>query len=101
MNSPIIKDHYGIKVVRDDLLPGGTKSILLASIDNPAINEFVYASPVYGGFQIAISIYCKSVNKKATIFFICDNKTLWITKNPIPFFCILYLLCTVCDHCPC
>jgi hypothetical protein len=68
INSPIIKDHYGIKVVRDDLLPGGTKSILLASIDNPAINEFVYASPVYGGFQIAISIYCKSVGKKATIF---------------------------------
>jgi len=68
MDCPIIKDHYGIKVVRDDLLPGGTKSILLASIDNPAINEFVYASPVYGGFQIAISIYCKSVGKRATIF---------------------------------
>ena len=68
MNLPIIKDHYGIKVVRDDLLPGGTKSILLASIDNSAINEFVYASPVYGGFQIAISMYCKSVDKKATIF---------------------------------
>ena len=68
MNEPIIKDHYGIKVVRDDLLPGGTKSILLASIDSPHINEFVYASPVYGGFQIAISIYCKSVGKLATIF---------------------------------
>jgi hypothetical protein len=68
MNYPIIKDHYGIKVVRDDLLPGGTKSILLASIDNPEINEFVYASPVYGGFQIAISMYCKSVGKRATIF---------------------------------
>jgi hypothetical protein len=68
MTGPIIKDHYGIKVVRDDLLPGGTKSILMKSIDNPAINEFVYASPVYGGFQIAISMYCKSVGKKATIF---------------------------------
>jgi hypothetical protein len=68
MNSPVIQDHYGIKVVRDDLLPGGTKSILMKSIDDPSINEFVYASPVYGGFQIAIAMYCKSVNKKATIF---------------------------------
>jgi hypothetical protein len=65
---PIIKDHYGIKVVRDDLLPGGTKSILMPLIDDPAITEFVYASPVYGGFQIALAMYCKSVGKRATIF---------------------------------
>ena len=65
---PIIKDHHGIKVVRDDLLPGGTKSILMPLIDDPEITEFVYASPVYGGFQIALAIYCKSVGKRATIF---------------------------------
>jgi hypothetical protein len=65
---PIIKDHYGIKVVRDDLLPGGTKSILMPLIDDPAITEFVYASPVYGGFQIALAMYCKRVGKRATIF---------------------------------
>jgi hypothetical protein len=47
---------------------GGTKSILLASLDEPNITEYVYASPVYGGFQIALSMYCKSVNKTATIF---------------------------------
>jgi 1-aminocyclopropane-1-carboxylate deaminase/D-cysteine desulfhydrase-like pyridoxal-dependent ACC family enzyme len=65
---PIIKDHYGIKVVRDDLLPGGTKSILMPLLDDPTITEFVYASPVYGGFQIALAMYCKSVGKRATIF---------------------------------
>ena len=70
-----IEKHHGIYVVRDDLLPGGTKSILLSEInkENPDTKEFVYASPVYGGFQIALSIYCKSHNKKATIF--CAKRT--------------------------
>lgn len=85
INSPIIKDHYGIKVVRDDLLPGGTKSILLASIDSSFINEFVYASPVYGGFQIAISMYCKSVGKQATIF--CAKRNV---MHPNTLKCIEY-----------
>ena len=75
MDRPIIKKHHGIYVVRDDLLPGGTKSILLSEIhkEHPHIKEYVYASPVYGGFQIALSIYCKSHNIKATIF--CAKRT--------------------------
>jgi len=68
MDNIVIEKHYGIYVLRDDLLEGGTKSILMNKIDEPNINEFVYASPVYGGFQIALSVYCKSVGKKATIF---------------------------------
>ena len=92
------KNQHGVYVLRDDLLPGGTKSILLDYIINRGavppsdpqlkgalppsdpqlkgalpplsseINEFVYASPCYGGFQIALSIFCKNNNKKATIF---------------------------------
>jgi hypothetical protein len=63
-----VENHHGIHVLRDDLLEGGTKSILMPYYDRPEINEFVYASPVYGCFQIALSVYAKSVNKKATIF---------------------------------
>lgn len=55
-------------MLRDDLLPGGTKSVLLPFMVTPEFNEYVYASPVYGGFQIALSLYCKAHNKKATIF---------------------------------
>lgn len=69
-----IEQYYGINVLRDDLLPGGTKSIILPNI-KPILepnkiysNEYVYATPVYGGFQIALSIYCKQNNIKATIF---------------------------------
>lgn len=71
----IIETHNGIHVLRDDLLIGGTKSILMPLLDNDShIKEFVYASPVYGGFQIALSAYCKSVGKKATIF--CAKRNL-------------------------
>ena len=43
-----IEKHYGINVLRDDLLDGGTKSILLDGIEKlyPYITEYVYASPV-------------------------------------------------------
>ena len=85
MSIPIIKEHYGINVVRDDLLEGGTKSVLLNKMDNKSINEFVYASPVYGGFQIAISAYCKKVGKKATIF--CAKR---IIQHPNTLKCLEY-----------
>jgi threonine dehydratase len=81
-----IEDHYGITVLRDDLLVGGTKSVLMPSIDDDInITEFVYASPVYGGFQIALSAYCKTVNKKATI--VCAKRNL---KHPNTLKCIEY-----------
>lgn len=62
-----IDTYNGIKVLRDDLLVGGTKSILMPSIIGEA-EEYVYASPVYGGFQIALAAYCQKVGKRATIF---------------------------------
>jgi len=62
-----IEEHLGVKVVRDDLLPGGTKSILLPSLLKKG-REYVYASPVYGGFQIALAIYGKAHGIAITIF---------------------------------
>ena len=76
MEYPIkIENHYGINILRDDLLNGGTKSILLDGLKKqyPHITEYVYASPVYGGFQIALSAYCKNNGLKATIF--CAKRT--------------------------
>lgn len=76
--SIIIEKHSGIFVLRDDLLPGGTKSVLMKSIVDdvpPEIDEFVYASPVYGGFQIALAAYCEAHGKKSTIFCAKRNKT--------------------------
>jgi len=79
-----LEKHNGIIVLRDDLLIGGTKSILMPSIigDN---TEYVYASPVYGGFQIALSAYCQKAGKKATIF--CAKRKL---KHPNTLECLNY-----------
>jgi len=120
------ENQNGIYVLRDDLLPGGTKSILLDSIikrgamppSDPQlkggemppydlqlkggemssydlqlkggempppsdVNELVYASPCYGGFQIALSIFCKNNNKKATIF--CAERKI---RHPNTEICI-------------
>jgi len=88
MNQPItIQKHYGINILRDDLLEGGTKSILFEGIEKqyPHITEYVYASPVYGGFQIALSAYCKKKGLKATIF--CAKRA---KKHPNTLKCIEY-----------
>ena len=54
MTKPIVKNHNGVLVVRDDLFDGGTKArfipLLLAGTD-----EVVYASPAEGGAQTALA----------------------------------------------
>jgi len=70
--------YEGVTILRDDLLPGGTKSIILPDLlDTKSFDELVYASPVYGGFQIALALYCKKIGKKATIF--CARRAI---KHP-------------------
>lgn len=63
-----IEQHNGVYVLRDDLLPGGTKSVFLGKILDPAKQTYVYASPVYGAFQIALGQYCSAHGKRAVIF---------------------------------
>lgn len=81
---PVIKSYNGINVLRDDLLAGGTKSILMPTLIVGG-DEFVYATPVYGGFQIALSAYCNKIGKKATIF--CAKRKV---KHPNTIKCIQY-----------
>jgi hypothetical protein len=65
-SSTITLIHWkNLIVLRDDLLLGGTKSIFIPSILQPGIDEYVYASPIEGGFQIALA---KNLKDKATIF---------------------------------
>ena len=59
----MIQEHYGIHVLRDDLM-GGTKMVCMPFIQENDY-EYVYASSVYGGFQISLSLY---FGKSLTIF---------------------------------
>lgn len=64
---PVIQEHNGIFVVRDDLISGGTKARALPVLLSGA-DEFVYASPVYGYAQIALAHCAAQMGKKSTIF---------------------------------
>lgn len=61
-----------IHVVRDDLLPGGTKQRavvpFLNSLQAQGFHEFVYASPFCGFAQVALAAGCQALGLKATLF---------------------------------
>jgi hypothetical protein len=73
VNPPVIQEHEGIIVVRDDLVPGGTKQRVLPQFLD-AGDEFVYASPAYGYAQVALAKTCQQLGKRATIFTAKRNK---------------------------
>lgn len=66
---PRIENHNGVAVVRDDCLPGGTKTRLFHELmrSNEAI-EFVYASPAQGMAQVALAVSAYHCCKQATVF---------------------------------
>lgn len=82
--APVLMEHSGIVVLRDDLLPGGSKRralpcVLEASWLGDTPGEFVYASPVYGYAQIALAHAAREMNKRATIF--CAARKDWHART--------------------
>jgi hypothetical protein len=66
---PVIEKVDRFQVVRDDLLPGGSKMrYILPLVQSSAAPEWVYASPAFGYAQIALAHCCAMVGVKATIF---------------------------------
>lgn len=68
---PVIEEHKGFLIVRDDLLGGGSKvrfaDYLITS--NPEVEEWVYgSSPATGYAQISLSCLCRKYGKKSVIF---------------------------------
>ena len=65
--TPILRDHEGVAVIRDDLFPGGTKARFMAALFEGA-EELVYASPAEGGAQTALATVAAQLGRRATIF---------------------------------
>ena len=68
---PVVEEHDGFLVVRDDLLGGGSKirfaDYLIRADDN--IKEWVYgSSPATGYAQISLGHLCKKYGKSAVVF---------------------------------
>jgi hypothetical protein len=66
----VIENIEGINVVREDLLPGGTKRRAAYNyvLRFPEIENWVYASPRQGYAQLALAYVCKDLGKKAIIY---------------------------------
>jgi len=69
--APVVEEHDGFMIVRDDLLEGGSKmrfaDYLIKS--QTEIDEWVYgSSPATGYAQISLSCLCRKYGKKAIIF---------------------------------
>ena len=64
----IIENHLGIDVLRDDLLPGGSKSRFLPNLIKGA-NEVVFGGPFCGGAPLCLSVYGKKMGIKVTLFY--------------------------------
>lgn len=64
---PVIQNHHGILVVRDDLIAGGTKGRALPVLFGEA-EEYAYASPVFGYAQIALAHCAARLGKKSIVF---------------------------------
>ena len=77
---PVIKEYDGIKVVRDDLLDGGTKrrAFTMYVASRPDVKEFVYASPRQGYAQLSLAYACHDLGRKCTVTVPKGEKT-WLT----------------------
>lgn len=65
--SPIIEQHAGIFVVREDLYPGGTKARFMPQVF-AGHDELVYATPACGGAQFAMATVGAQLGKRVTLF---------------------------------
>jgi hypothetical protein len=67
--APVVETHESIRVVRDDLLPGGTKMrAIMPIIASDDAVEFVYASPAQGYAQVALAHCALAQGRAATVF---------------------------------
>lgn len=65
---PLLEEHDGIMIVRDDLLDGGSKRRFLRPLIESEGDEWCYASPRQGYGQISLAYVCRDLGKKATVF---------------------------------
>lgn len=66
---PVIEEHEGFLVVRDDLIEGGTKCRALFNVlANIPEKEIVYAATAYGQGQLALAEAGRDLGKDVTLF---------------------------------
>lgn len=83
--------HSSLTVVRDDLLPGGTKqracAPFLEEMRAKGHTEFIYASPFSGFAQIALAFVCQELGLKCTI--VCEKDQRYPSDDRLHPFSVL------------
>ena len=80
MTKPIVENHNGVLVVRDELFEGGTKARFIPLLFDCA-DEVVYASPAEGGAQSALATVAGQLGKRATIFVAERKREKWHART--------------------
>ncbi len=74
----VITEHEGFMVVRDDLLPGGTKRRVLSLMFNDmAEKELVYPSVPFGSGPVAVAESARDTGKTAVLFYPARKRENW------------------------
>jgi hypothetical protein len=76
---PRLERVGAIQVVRDDLMPGGTKARALSVLFDMEHREYVYASPVQGYAQVALSHCARAAGCYAHVF--CAARQDWHART--------------------
>lgn len=74
--APIIEEHAGVLVVREDLLDGGSKIRFLPHIVEGA-KEIVFGGPFCGGAPYALSVYGRRKGVAVTLFYAKRKDLHW------------------------
>jgi cysteine synthase len=75
---PVIKEHEGFLVVRDDLIPGGTKRRALGELLRTIeAKEFVYPGTAYGYGALALAHAGADLGIPVRLFFAKREKKNW------------------------
>lgn len=77
---PVVVEHDGIFVVRDDLYHGGTKARVLRHLIQEG-GHYVYATPFCGGAQTALAVVAHEKNAKMTLVLAARKKEHWRTTQ--------------------
>ena len=64
---PVVEEYEGFRVVRDDLIPGGTKVRAIHRLFDSR-EEYVYAGPCQGYAQVALAYAGREHQKRITLF---------------------------------
>lgn len=79
---PVVVDHDGIRVVRDDLIEGGSKVRVAVDLLD-GYDEWVFAGPAQGYAQLALAIACEARGKRGVFFTAARKEPHPLTKQSL------------------